>query len=82
LVKKETFEWKKTGKKNIELRKRKAKQGDTVVFQCETQILKGKITKKEEGNLTAVSEHAHSMKLFLAHGPLGQDSTFLLAKES
>ena len=34
MVKKEVFEWIRTGQKNIELRRGKAKKGDVAVFQC------------------------------------------------
>jgi len=51
MVKKEVFEWIKAGKKTIELRKGKAKSGDQAVFQCGGNILRGKIVRKDEGNL-------------------------------
>jgi len=51
MVKKEVFEWIKTGKKTIELRKGKAKSGDQAVFQCGRNILRAKIIRKDEGNL-------------------------------
>jgi ASC-1-like (ASCH) protein len=35
---KEVFEWIRTGQKNIELRKGKAKKGDDAVFQCGRNI--------------------------------------------
>jgi len=54
MVKKEVFEWIRTGQKNIELRRGKSKQGDNAVFQCGRNILRRKIIKKEEGNLTDV----------------------------
>ena len=34
MVKKEVFEWIRTGQKTIELRRWKAKQGNNAVFQC------------------------------------------------
>ena len=54
MVKKEVFEWIRTGQKNIELRIGKAKKGDVAVFQCGRNILRRKIIKREEGNLTGV----------------------------
>ena len=54
MVKKEMFEWIKTGQKTIELRKGKAKAGDQAVFQCGRNILKGKIISKDEGNLSTL----------------------------
>ena len=51
MVKKEVFEWIKTGQKTIELRKGKAKSGDHAVFQCGQNILRGKIIRKDEGSL-------------------------------
>jgi len=52
MVKKEVFEWIRTGQKSIELRRGKAKQGNNAVFQCGRNIIKGIIVKKEEGSLT------------------------------
>ena len=54
MVKKEVFEWIKTRQKTIELRKGKAKSGDQAVFQCGRNILRGKIIRKEEGNLSTL----------------------------
>jgi len=54
MVKKEVFEWIKTGQKTIELRKGKAKAGDQAVFQCGRNILKRKIISKDEGNLSTL----------------------------
>jgi ASC-1-like (ASCH) protein len=54
MVKKEVFEWIRTGQKTIELRKGKAKSGDQAVFQCGRNILRGKIVKKDEGSLATL----------------------------
>ncbi|MEM3697863.1 MAG: ASCH domain-containing protein [Candidatus Bathyarchaeia archaeon] len=54
MVKKEVFEWIKTGQKTIELRKGKAKIGDQAVFQCGRNIHRGKIISKDEGDLAAL----------------------------
>jgi len=54
MVEKEVFEWIRTGQKTIELRKGKAMKGDLAVFQCGRNILRRKIVKKEEDNLTDV----------------------------
>jgi len=54
MVKKDVFEWIKTGKKTIELRKGKAKFGDQAVFQCGRNILRGKIVRRDEGSLPAL----------------------------
>jgi len=54
MVKKEVFEWIRTGQKTIELRRGKAKHGDNAVFQSGRNILRGKIIKKEEGSLTDI----------------------------
>jgi ASC-1-like (ASCH) protein len=51
MVKKEVFEWIETGRKTIELRKGKAKSGDQAVFQSGRNILRGKIVRRDEGNL-------------------------------
>jgi len=54
MVKKEVFEWIKTGQKTIELRTGKARAGDEAVFQCGRNILRGKIINKNEGNLSTL----------------------------
>ncbi|MDH5389864.1 MAG: hypothetical protein OEX10_01760 [Candidatus Bathyarchaeota archaeon] len=54
MLKKEVFEWIRTRQKNIELRRGKAKKGDVAVFQCGRNILRRKIIKREESNLTDV----------------------------
>lgn len=54
MVKREAFDWIKTGKKTIELRKGKAKSGDQAVFQCGRNIMRGKIIRKDEGNLSTL----------------------------
>jgi len=51
MVKKQVFVWIITGLKTIEVREGKAKKGDDAVFQCGRKVLRGKITKKEEGCL-------------------------------
>jgi len=40
MVKKEVFEWIRTGQKTLELRRGKAMKGDVAVFQCERNILR------------------------------------------
>jgi ASC-1-like (ASCH) protein len=54
IVKKEVFEWIKTGQKTVELRKGKAKSGEQAVFQCGRNILRGKIISKDEGDLSTL----------------------------
>jgi ASC-1-like (ASCH) protein len=54
MVKKEVFEWIRTGQKTIELRRGKAKQGNNAVFQYGRNILRRIIVEREEGNLTDV----------------------------
>jgi len=54
LVKKEVYEWVINKQKSIELRKGKIRKGDEAVFQCGKNILRRKIIKREEGNLTDV----------------------------
>jgi len=49
MVKREVFEWIRTGQKSIELRRGRAREGDKAVFQCGQNILRGIILKKEEG---------------------------------
>lgn len=57
MVKKEAFEWIKTRQKTIELRKGKAKSGDQAVFQCGRNILRAKIIRKDQGNLSALLQN-------------------------
>jgi len=52
MVKKEVFEWIRTGQKTIELRRGRAKGGDQAVFQCGRSLLRGKIVRKVEGTLS------------------------------
>jgi len=54
MVKKEVFEWIRTGQKTIEFRRGRAREGDKEFFQCGRNILRGIIVKKEEGSLTDV----------------------------
>jgi len=54
MVKKEVYEWINNGQKTIELRKGTPKQGDSAVFQCGRKILRGRIVRKEKGNLAEV----------------------------
>ena len=44
----------KEWQKNIELRRGKAKKGDVAFFQCGRNILRRKIIKRREDNLTDV----------------------------
>jgi len=45
MVKKEVFEWIRTGRKTIELRRGKTKKGKVAVFQCGRNILRRKISR-------------------------------------
>jgi len=51
MVKKENFEWIRSGGKHIEVRKGKRMKGDVATFLCSKWMLKGKIVKTEEGKL-------------------------------
>jgi len=51
MVKKENFEWIRSGRKHIEVRKGKRMKGDEATFLCSKWMLKGKIVKTEEGKL-------------------------------
>jgi len=69
LVKKEVFEWIRTGQKTIELRKGIARQGDKAVFQRGRGILRGIIVKKEIGSLTDVLRQDNYKRIIpIAHG--------------
>jgi len=54
LLKKEVFEWVIARQKTVELRRGKGKRGDYAVFQCGRNIIRKRIIKREEGNLTAI----------------------------
>jgi ASC-1-like (ASCH) protein len=51
IVKKEVFEWIRTGLKTVEIRKGKAKAGEWAIFQCGRSIIKRRIITKVEGEL-------------------------------
>jgi len=51
-TKKEAFEWLKTGKKTIEIRKGKQRQGEFAVFQAGQNMLRLKIISRQTGMLT------------------------------
>lgn len=63
MVKKEIFEWVRTGQKNIDLRRGKAKKGDEAVFQCGRRIVRGNITRREEGTLKDVLREDNYKKI-------------------
>jgi ASC-1-like (ASCH) protein len=51
LTKKEVFEWIRTGRKNVELRRGKTQNGDAITFlNGRNESLNGKILRKKEGN--------------------------------
>jgi len=51
-TKKEAFEWLKTGKKTIEIRRGKSRQGEFAVFQAGQNILRLKIISRQTGILS------------------------------
>ncbi len=53
-TKKEPFEWLKSGKKSIEVRKGSSLYGEFAVFLSGRKVLRMKILKKETGKLTEV----------------------------
>ncbi len=58
-MKKEPFNWIKTGTKTVELRKGKAKKGDNATFLSgKSQVARGKILKKQEGKLSELLNSA------------------------
>ena len=63
MVKKEVFEWIKTGQKTIEIRKGRAKSGDQAVFQCGRNVLRGKIVRRDEGNLQTLLQSLNSKQI-------------------
>ncbi len=51
-IRKEPFEWIVTGKKNVELRRGKAKRGDSAIFlNGKNRTIRAKIIKRQEGRL-------------------------------
>ena len=51
MVKREVFEWVKSSRKTIEVRRGNARRGEEAVFQCGHNVLRLAITKKETGKL-------------------------------
>jgi ASC-1-like (ASCH) protein len=54
MVKRESFEWVRSGRKCVEVRKRRMEKGDEAVFLCSKWMLKVKIVRKEQGKLSDV----------------------------
>ena len=55
LTKKEVFEWIRTGRKNVELRRGKVQNGDAITFlNGRNESLSGRILRKKEGPLEDV----------------------------
>jgi ASC-1-like (ASCH) protein len=55
LTKKEVFEWIRTGRKNVELRRGKVQNGDAITFlNGRNESLSGRILRKKEGALEDV----------------------------
>jgi len=79
MVKKEVFEWVKTGQKTIELRKGKAKAGDQAVFQCGRNIIRGKIISKDEGNLSTLL-HNLNFKQIIPTANSAEEATAYIKK--
>jgi ASC-1-like (ASCH) protein len=53
-TKKEAFEWLKTGKKTIDIRKGEPLRGEIAVYLSGRSILRMKITKRETGRIEEV----------------------------
>jgi ASC-1-like (ASCH) protein len=60
IVKKEVFEWVRTGQKTIELRRGRAREGDKAVFQCGRDILNG-LYGIVEGRFTTFLKPSYSL---------------------
>jgi len=54
MVKRESFDWIRSGRKRVEVRKRRMEKGDEAVFLCSKWMLKGKIVRKEQGKLSNI----------------------------
>jgi ASC-1-like (ASCH) protein len=77
MVKKEAFEWIKTGQKTIELRRGKAKAGDRAIFQCGRNILKGIIISKDEGNLLALLHNFNFKEIIPAANSIEEATAYI-----
>jgi len=77
MVKKEAFEWIKTGQKTIELRKGKAKSGDHAVFQCGGNILRGKIVRTHEGSLPTLLQSLNFKQIIPTANSLQEATTYI-----
>jgi ASC-1-like (ASCH) protein len=77
MVKKEVFEWIKTGKKTIELRKGKAKAGEQAVFQCGRNILRGNIVRRNEGSLAALLQSLNFKQIIPTAGSVEEAKAYI-----
>ena len=77
MVKKEVFEWIKTGRKTIELRKGKAKAGDEAVFQCGRDILRGKIVRRDEENLQTLLQSLDFKRILPTANSVGEAKAYI-----
>ena len=77
MVKKEVFEWIKTGRKTIELRKGRAKAGDEAVFQCGRNILRGKIVRRDEANLQTLLQGLDFKRLIPIANSVGEAKAYI-----
>ena len=59
MVKKENFEWVRSGRKHIEIRKGKKMKGDEAVFVCSKWMLRGRIIKKKQGKLSSLMTNSN-----------------------
>jgi ASC-1-like (ASCH) protein len=54
MVKKEVFEWVKSGQKTVEVGRGNARKGEEAVFQCGSNLLRLQIARKETGRLAEI----------------------------
>jgi ASC-1-like (ASCH) protein len=62
-ARKEVFEWLKTGRKTIDIRKGSPKRGEFAVFQSGPRVLRLRILKREEGRLPGLVNEQNYMRV-------------------
>jgi len=59
MVRKENFEWIRSGRKRIEVRRGRKMEGDEAVFLCSKWMLKGRIVRREQGKLLNIMDSSN-----------------------
>jgi ASC-1-like (ASCH) protein len=78
LIKKQVYDWVKTGEKTIELRRGKSQNGDRIAFlNGQRQCVKGRILRKREGKLDEVLNAATYRKIIPTAKTLDEAMEFI-----